>query len=234
MTRIHPISYAITLGIIALGLAVGIAGADDPERDKNPAPLDWDREQAERDIEAARQSVSHAQTEFLEQFNTGKRKVDDLPVGEVEGVQLAPTTLDDVAALANAILVAKAEATKFKGSGMQDIPATTVTYRVQRVFKGDFHPGDMFSIDFLGGPYRQPSGREVLIQAQDRPFDLPGDRSLLLLGRTADGNYYSLGVAGKFGLRDGTVAERQKPAHPSEWYGKPEAELIEHVSKIAR
>lgn len=233
MSRIHPLSVGLTFAIISVGVAAGIAAADTTPVDKTPLST-WDPVTAQQEIEAARQAVSQPQTAYLDDFNNGRRAIDKLPVGEALADFFPPSPLDDAVTVADAVVVATAQRMLFRGSGMQDIPATTVTYRVTHVVKGPLAPGDPVQLDFIGGPYRQPTGEEVFIQMAGEPIDRPGDRVLLLLQRD-DAGWHLLDVASKFELRGGRVAARtERGPERAAWEGRPEAELLKRVAELAK
>lgn len=233
--QIHPLSIALTIAFLAVGLAVGIAAADTPPNPKVP-PVVVDPTQAARNIEAARRAVSGPQQAYLDDFNSGKRSVSGLTESEIAIAQDAPLPLASALGQAEAVLVGRVEAIRFHGSGMEDVPATTVTYRVEKSFKGSLTAGELIDIDFLGGPYRQPTGEEVLLHASLRPIEAQvGGRSLLILHEVTPRKFSSLGIGTILQLRDGLVAPVPGDDSKSvEWAGRSEADLLARVAELLK
>jgi hypothetical protein len=226
MARLHPLSIAATALIASVGIAIGVAMADSPVAPKNPVPPDWNSETARQDMEAARQAVSKPQLAYLEDFNTGRRNVDGMPHGEIEVFGDLPFEFERLVPMADAILVAVAERVQYEGSGMQDIPLTTVTYRVERSVTGPLQKGDRFALNYLGGPYRQPTGEEVFLDEGNNPTDQLGDRAFMLIRRSARGDWESLGAGGKLELAGNRVAARKRADLAPAWDGRTVDEMI--------
>lgn len=235
MSRIPTVSVICTLAIAAVGVAVAVAFADTPPLDKTPL-TDWDPVTAQRDIDAARTAVSRPQTTYLEEFNSGRRSIDRLEVGELAAEFGPSVALEDAAATADAIVVATVQNVFYFGSGMQDVPGTRVTYRITKAIAGPLRPGDTIERGFIGGPYRQPTGEEVFLQAAQDPIDRVGDRVLLMLKRDDAGVFKVFALGAKYELRGGkVVAERtEQPPERVAWAGRPESELLDRVTELAR
>ena len=232
--RVQPASIGVAAAVLAIGIALGFALAYSQSK-REQLTIDIDPTQAARDIDAARTAVSSPQNAFLDDFNSGKRSVSELPRGELAADSLEPAGLDDTVAASSAVVLATATRVYFHGSGMQDIPGATITYMVERRFKGSLAKGDTFDIDFVGGPYRQPTGEEIFLQAPLEPIAAVGDRSLLMLKQTGDGYWYRISTGAKLALVDGKVQGMPPDAGwTSEWTGRSEKDLLDHVAAITK
>jgi hypothetical protein len=235
MSRIlHPISLATAASAIGLGIAVSIAVAVTPGHPQLPG-VGLDPTQAARDIEAARTAVSAPQTAYLADFNSGKRSATELPRADLDALVVAPGGFDDSVRAGSEVVAATVDSVAYHGSGMQDIPGATVTYRIERSFKGPVSTGATIQLDFLGGPYRQPTGEEIFLQVPLLPIDSVGDKVLLVMKQLDGGHWDLVDAGGKLKLLNGKVQGMPTYAGwTSEWTGRSEADLLAHVAAITK
>lgn len=201
----------LLLGALALVAGVSLVAADTPEKGSgNPyAGLSAEAQQAL--IDQAREQVSRPQSAYLEEFNSGKRSYTGLPIGEIDAFWV-DQPLVEAAQQAERIVVARVESLRFVGSGMEDLPATIVTYRVLEVLKGSARTGERVVINLFGGPYREPNGKENFIVTTGVPIQQPGQEAVLFLLPVELGRYRVTSPSGFLQLAGGRVIA--DPANP--------------------
>jgi hypothetical protein len=225
--------YAATASAaIFVVFAATLAFADDGKPSKIP-PLPHDSpEEYERIVSEAVASFG-PQTEFLEQFNSGARSVGELPIVHAADLPVEygiPSSEEQMAVAAELVAVATAEEIWYSGSGMADIPGTSVRYTIDEVLKGELKAGDSIVVGAIGGPYQQPgSGEELYFQFLETPMERPGDQSLLFLVSHEVG-YAIVDTAGRLPVVDGNVLPREDlAAYFGDMYEPPGPRPLEEV-----
>lgn len=174
---------AAALSMVSLATA-GIALAG-PDGKGNGTPGDAVDRAAYDNAVATSRASQKPQLDFLKSFEASGEDPSKLPTAELAASSPPQESVSAVAAKSDVIVLVEVVGLHYFGSGMGDLPATEVSYRLLSANKGAV--ANEFTVSLAGGPYKQSDGKIVVITLPLSNVESLGARSLAFLVRDRDG-----------------------------------------------